>query len=118
MTMFIVGIYNGLNTISYNACQKSLEHLGHFFIIRTSNHSYEVQMPPRPRNNVAFESYCPSIPAESRIVLTSRISDHKTTLFQGGEGEIAKQGKISGGVPRLLAGIVIQTNYLQRKNLQ
>ena len=89
-----------------HACQKSLEHLGHFFIIRTSNHSYQVQMPPRPRNNVDFESYCPSIPAESRIVLTSRISDHKTTLFQGGEGEIAKQGKISGGVPRLLAGIV------------
>ena len=93
-------------SICYNACQKSLEHLGHFFIIRTSNHSYQVQMPPRPRNNVDFESYCPSIPAESRIVLTSRISDHKTTLFQGGEGEIAKQGKISGGVPRLLAGIV------------
>ena len=91
---------------NYNACQKSLEHLGHFFIIRISNHSHQVQIPPRRRNNVDFEGYCPSIPAESRIVLSCRFFDHNTTLFWGGEGEIAKQGKICRGVPRLLAGIV------------
>ena len=67
--------------IIYNACQKSLEHLGHFFIIRISNHSHQVQIPPRPRNNVDFEGYCPSIPAESRIVLACRFFDHNTTLF-------------------------------------
>ena len=65
----------------YNACQKSLEHLGHFFTIRISNHSYRVQIPPRPRNNVDFDIYCPSIQAESRIVLSSRLFDYKTTLF-------------------------------------
>ena len=64
-----------------NACQKSLEHLGHFFIIRISNHSHQVQIPPRPRNNVDFEGYCPSIPAESGMVLSCRFFDHNTTLF-------------------------------------
>ena len=38
----------------YNACQKSLEHLGHFFIICISNHSNQVQIPHHPRNNVDF----------------------------------------------------------------
>ena len=58
---------------------------------------------PHPRNSVDLKGYCPSIPAESQIVLSFQLfCTTKQPCSEGGnnlvlrrEGEIAKQGKLA-----------------------
>ena len=90
----------------YNACQKSLEHLGHFFIIRISNHSHQVQIPLSPETMLISKVIVPAFQQSRGSSCHPNFLTTKQHCFKGWEGEIAKQGKISRGVPRLLASIV------------
>ena len=60
--------------------------------------------------DVDLKGHCASIPAESRIHLSSIYHFHETTLLRGGEREFAKQNKSWRGLPKLLADIVCVMN--------
>ena len=80
----------------YNACQKSLEHLGPFFVIRISNHSYQVQIPPRPETMLISTFIAPAF-QQSRG--SSYHPDFLTTTQHCSKGERGKsqnKAKLAG----------------------
>ena len=100
------GVKQHISVFYFNDCQKSLEHLGHFYMICISTIAIRCKYSLIPETMLILKFIVPAFQQSCQSSCHPNFFLPQNNIALRERGKLQNKAKLAGGVPRLLAGIV------------